>query len=68
MLYVCNVDEGEAATGNALSARVFELSESEGAQAVIISAAIEAEIATLPADERDAFLSDLGLHETGLTA
>ena len=67
VLYVCNVDEGEAASGNALSARVFELSASEGAQAVIISAAIEAEIATLPADERDAFLSDLGLHETGLT-
>jgi len=66
VLYVCNVDEGEAASGNALSQRVFDKAASEGAKAVVISAAIEAEIATLPADERDAFLSDLGLHETGL--
>ena len=66
VLYVCNVDESEAATGNAHSERVFDRAKSEGAQAVVISAAIEAEIATLPADERDAFLSDLGLHETGL--
>jgi GTP-binding protein YchF len=66
VLYVCNVDEGEAAEGNALSQRVFDKAASEGAKAVVISAAIEAEIATLPAEERDAFLSDLGLHETGL--
>ena len=66
VLYVCNVDESEAASGNAHSERVFDRAKSEGAQAVVISAAIEAEIATLPADERDAFLSDLGLHETGL--
>ena len=46
--------------------RVFERAAAEGAKAVVISAAIEAEIATLPADERDAFLADLGLHETGL--
>jgi len=67
VLYVCNVDEGDAAEGNALSTRVFEKAESEGAKAVVISAAIEAEIATLPADEREGFLSDLGLEETGLT-
>jgi GTP-binding protein YchF len=66
VLYVCNVDEADAANGNALSQRVFEKAAAEGAQAVVISAAIEAEIATLPADDRDAFLSDLGLHETGL--
>src|SRR5690349_11886262 len=66
VLYVCNVDEGEAASGNEHSERVFQRAKSEGAQAVVISAAIEAEIATLPAEERDAFLSDLGLHETGL--
>jgi GTP-binding protein YchF len=66
VLYVCNVDEGEAASGNALSRKVFEKAASEGAQAVVISAAIEAEIATLPAEEREAFLADLGLHETGL--
>jgi GTP-binding protein YchF len=66
VLYVCNVDEGEAAEGNALSQRVFDKAASENAKAVVISAAIEAEIATLPAEEREAFLSDLGLHETGL--
>src|SRR4029079_11285310 len=66
VLYVCNVDEGEAASGNALSGRVFEKAKAEGAAAVVISAAIEAEIATLPPEERDAFLTDLGLHETGL--
>jgi GTP-binding protein YchF len=66
ILYVCNVDEGEAANGNELSRRVFEKAAAEGAKAVVISAAIEAEIATLPAEEREAFLSDLGLHETGL--
>jgi GTP-binding protein YchF len=66
VLYVCNVDEGDAANGNALSQRVFDRAASEGAKAVVISAAIEAEIATLPSEEREAFLSDLGLHETGL--
>jgi GTP-binding protein YchF len=66
ILYVCNVDEVDAAEGNALSRRVFDKAASENAKAVVISAAIEAEIATLAADERDAFLSDLGLHETGL--
>jgi GTP-binding protein YchF len=66
VLYVCNVDEGDAADGNSLSQRVFEKASAEGAKAVVISAAIEAEIATLPAEERDAFLSDLGLQETGL--
>jgi GTP-binding protein YchF len=67
VLYVCNVDESEAADGNANSARVFEKAKAENAIAVVISAAIEAEIATLPAEERDAFLSDLGLKETGLS-
>jgi len=66
VLYVCNVDEGDAADGNALSQKVFDKAAAEGGQAVVISAAIEAEIATLPADDRDAFLGDLGLHETGL--
>src|SRR4029453_5584092 len=60
------VDEAHAANGNEHSARVFEKAKVEGAEAVVISAAIEAEIATLPPGERDAFLADLGLHETGL--
>ena len=66
VLYVCNVDEGDAAEGNALSARVFEKARAEGAQAVVVSAAIEAEIATLDPEDRQAFLADLGLEETGL--
>jgi ribosome-binding ATPase len=67
VLYVCNVDESEAAEGNSHSARVFEKAKAENAIAVVISAAIEAEIATLPAEEREAFLADLGLEETGLS-
>jgi len=66
VLYVCNVDEDDAATGNALSENVAAKAASEGAGSVVISAAIEAEIATLPEEERQAFLSDLGLEETGL--
>jgi GTP-binding protein YchF len=66
VLYVFNVDEGDAADGNALSARVFEKAAAENAKAVVVSAAIEAEIATLAPEEREAFLADLGLHETGL--
>nr|WP_295370688.1 redox-regulated ATPase YchF [uncultured Sphingosinicella sp.] len=67
VLYVCNVDEGDAANGNAHSARVFEKAAAEGAKAVIISAAIEAEIATMPSGDRAEFLRDLGLEETGLS-
>jgi ribosome-binding ATPase len=67
VLYVCNVDEADAASGNALSQRVFDKAAAEGAKAVVISAAIEAEIATLPPEDREHFLADLGLYETGLT-
>ena len=68
VMYVCNVDEESAATGNALSARVAEHAASEGAISVVVSAAIEAEVAQLgdPA-ERAEFLDSLGLEETGLT-
>src|SRR5688572_5278048 len=48
VLYVCNVDEGSAATGNEYSAKVFEKAAAEGAKAVIVSAAIEADIVTMP--------------------
>jgi len=65
VLYVCNVEE-DAAGGNAQSARVFEKAAAEGAEAVVISAAIESEIATMPREERADFLADLGLEETGL--
>ncbi|MEA1084199.1 redox-regulated ATPase YchF [Sphingomonas sp. CD22] len=66
VLYVCNVDESDAANGNDLSAKVFEKAKAEGAEAVVVSAAIEAEIATMPVADRAEFLAELGLAETGL--
>ncbi|MDR2856893.1 MAG: redox-regulated ATPase YchF [Novosphingobium sp.] len=66
VLYVCNVEEEAAAAGNAHSARVFEKARAEGANAVIISAAIEADLVGMDGDERMAFLEELGLAETGL--
>jgi len=66
VLYVCNVDEGDAAEGNTHSARVFERARAENARAVIVSAAIEAEIVTMAPEDRGEFLADLGLEETGL--
>jgi GTP-binding protein YchF len=66
VVYVCNVEEASAAEGNAHSAKVFEMAAREGAKAVVISAAIEAEVAQLADDERDAFLADMGLSEPGL--
>ena len=66
VLYVCNVDEASAATGNVHSARVEALAKAEGAGCVIISAKIEAELAELSPHERQAYLADLGLQEPGL--
>ncbi len=66
VLYICNVAEGDAAAGNALTARVAEKAAAEGAGVVTISAAIEAEVALLEAEERAAFLDDLNLEEPGL--
>lgn len=67
VLYVCNVEEDSAATGNAHSERVFEKAKEEGANAVIVSAAIEAELIGMEPEERLAFLEEMGLKETGLT-
>ena len=66
VLYVCNVGEAEAATGNALSQAVAEMAATEGAAHVVVSAAIEAEIATLSDEDATEFLSELGLYEAGL--
>ncbi|MEO0906193.1 MAG: redox-regulated ATPase YchF [Pseudomonadota bacterium] len=66
VLYVCNVAEDEAGEGNALSQKVFEKAQSEGAQAVVVSAAIEAELIAMPEDERGEYLEALGLSESGL--
>lgn len=67
ILYVCNVDENSAATGNDYSKRVLEMAEKEGNRAVIISANIESEVAQLTDEaERKEFLDTLGLTQTGL--
>jgi len=66
VLYVCNVDEESAATGNAFSEKVFAKAKAEGATAVIVSAAIESDLVGMDPAERIEFLSELGLHETGL--
>ncbi len=66
VLYVCNVEEESAATGNAVSDRVAEMAKAEGAGCVVISAKIEEEIAQLDDAERAEFLAAMGLEEPGL--
>ncbi|MBV1918800.1 MAG: redox-regulated ATPase YchF [Sphingomonadaceae bacterium] len=67
VLYVCNVEEDAAAQGNAFSARVFEQAKAEGASAVIVSAAIEAELIGMEPEDRMVFLEEMGLSENGLS-
>lgn len=66
VLYVCNVDEASAGTGNALSEKVAARAREEGAACVVISAAIEAEISQLDNAEQEEFLETIGLEEPGL--
>jgi len=68
VLYVANVSEGGLATAddNPYVKQVMEIAAEEGAEVVVVCAQIEAEIAELEADEKDAFLEDLGLEESGL--
>jgi GTP-binding protein YchF len=66
VLYVCNVDEAAAASGNASSREVEARAAAEGAAAIVISAKIEAEIAVLHTHERESFLGAMDLKEAGL--
>ena len=66
VLYVCNVAEKDAASGNEHTRAVEKMAEVQGARAVVISAAIEAEVAQLPDDEELEFLASMGLEEPGL--
>ncbi len=66
VLFVCNVEEENAAEGNTHSAAVAKMAEEQGAASVVISAAIEEEISQLEADEAAMFLEEIGLHEAGL--
>jgi GTP-binding protein YchF len=67
MMYVLNVDEASAAAGNAHSAKAEAWASERGIPCVVISAAIEAEVAQLPPEEQGEYLASLGLQETGLT-
>jgi GTP-binding protein YchF len=66
VLYVCNVDEASAATGNEFSRKVEARAKEEGAVSVVISAKIESEIAVLSREERTEYLEAVGLKEAGL--
>ena len=66
ILYVLNVEEASAATGNTLSRRAAAMAAEKGAASVVISAAIEAELAQLPDAEAREYLAALGLEEPGL--
>ena len=66
VLYVCNVAESDAATGNSYSQKVAEMATTQQAGHVIVSAAIEAEISQLDANDKGEFLAELGLEEAGL--
>lgn len=65
-LYVCNVQEDAAGSGNAHTEKVKAMAKVENAKVVIISANIEADIAQLPEDEQKEFLESMGLSEKGL--
>ena len=67
VLYVCNVDESSAATGNEYVERVREVAKQEGAEVLVIAAKIESEIAEFETyEERQMFLSEIGLEESGV--
>ncbi len=66
VVYVCNVEEASAATGNAQSERVAVMAKAQNAACVVVSAAIEAEVSQLPEDDRREFLDGLGLTDSGL--
>ena len=68
VLYVCNVDEASAATGNAYVEQVREAVKEENAEILVVAAKIESEIAELETyDERQMFLEEIGLEESGVS-
>ena len=66
VLFVLNVEEAAAADGNRVSAAAAEMAGRQGARSVVVSAGIEAEVTTLPEEDRKEFLSSLELEEPGL--
>ena len=67
ILYACNVNENDAAIGNNLTKNIFDKAGVENCDAIIISGSIEAEIAMLDNNEKNDFLKDLNLNESGLS-
>jgi ribosome-binding ATPase len=67
VMYVCNVHEKELTADNAYVNQVREIAARENAKVVVVSAAVEAEISRLPECDRQAFLTELGLSESGLS-
>ena len=67
VLYVCNVDEASAKTGNDYSRRVEEMAAKEGAEAMVIAAKTEEDIASLETyEDKQMFLEELGLEQSGV--
>ncbi len=66
IIYVANVSEDDAASGNDYTKKVQAIAEAEGSQTVVICAGIEAELAEMEDDERAEFLADMGIEESGL--
>ena len=67
VLYVCNVDEASAKEGNAYSAQIEKIAQEEGAEAMVIAAKTEEDIASLETyEDKQMFLEELGLTESGV--
>ncbi len=66
VMYVCNVQEEDAAGQGEYVRSVREVAAEEGAEVVVVSAEVEAEVAELPVEERGEFLRGLGIEESGL--
>ncbi len=65
VLYVCNVDDGSVVNGNAHTAAFIDSVKEENAQVIFVSAEIESDMIDMEAEDRDMFLEDMGLTESG---
>lgn len=66
IIYALNVNEGDINTGNEYTKKVEEYALNEDSETVILCAKLESELSELPDDEKEVFLSDLGINESGL--
>lgn len=63
VIYAANVADVDLATGNEMSKKVFQYAASEGSKSVLVSAQVESELAGLSSEEREEFLSTLGVND-----